>query len=187
MGPAPGSTVNLPRGSLSPHKTSRLPPVAHVQGPTQWQLQRPEGSLAPGPETIWKGLNKPHRADRHGTLPSRVSHQRQGPRPRRTSIQAPRNPVTLCIPRGAPFRPRFRTDEGDDARSSLPEPGGRLHRREGLPGRTQQVPEAQVGLVDCSAQRRADQCRHLGATLTCRRILHLGGGVTMTWTSRHRR
>ena len=28
------------------------------------QLQRPDGSVAAGPPTTWKGLNKPHRADR---------------------------------------------------------------------------------------------------------------------------
>ncbi len=28
------------------------------------QLQRPDGTVAPGPRTTWKGLNKPHRADR---------------------------------------------------------------------------------------------------------------------------
>jgi IS30 family transposase len=28
------------------------------------QLQRPDGSVAAGPSTTWKGLNKPHRADR---------------------------------------------------------------------------------------------------------------------------
>ena len=28
------------------------------------ELKRPDGTAAPGPETSWKGLNKPHRADR---------------------------------------------------------------------------------------------------------------------------
>ena len=28
------------------------------------QLERPDGTAAPGPATTWKGLNKPHRADR---------------------------------------------------------------------------------------------------------------------------
>lgn len=28
------------------------------------QLRRPDGTLAPGPATTWKGLNKPHRGDR---------------------------------------------------------------------------------------------------------------------------
>jgi IS30 family transposase len=28
------------------------------------ELKRPDGTAAPGPETTWKGLNKPHRADR---------------------------------------------------------------------------------------------------------------------------
>src|SRR3712207_9462199 len=28
------------------------------------QLQRPDGAVAAGPPTTWKGLNKPHRADR---------------------------------------------------------------------------------------------------------------------------
>src|SRR4051794_7720256 len=36
----------------------------YVQARLGGQLQRPDGSLAAGPETTWKGLNKPHRADR---------------------------------------------------------------------------------------------------------------------------
>lgn len=28
------------------------------------ELKRPDGTAAPGPPTTWKGLNKPHRADR---------------------------------------------------------------------------------------------------------------------------
>ena len=42
------------------------------------QLQRPDGSVAPGPETRWKGLNKPHRADRRwGTAwsPEQISRR----------------------------------------------------------------------------------------------------------------
>ncbi len=36
----------------------------YVQTRLSGQLQRPDGSVASGPETRWKGLNKPHRADR---------------------------------------------------------------------------------------------------------------------------
>jgi IS30 family transposase len=36
----------------------------YVQTRLGGQLQRPDGSLAAGPDTTWKGLNKPHRADR---------------------------------------------------------------------------------------------------------------------------
>src|SRR3954471_10526216 len=36
----------------------------YVQARLSGQLQRPDGSLAAGPPTTWKGLNKPHRADR---------------------------------------------------------------------------------------------------------------------------
>src|SRR3954464_1238466 len=36
----------------------------YVQTRLSGQLQRPDGSLAAGPATTWKGLNKPHRADR---------------------------------------------------------------------------------------------------------------------------
>jgi IS30 family transposase len=35
-----------------------------VQARLSGQLQRPDGTVAPGPETTWKGINKPHRADR---------------------------------------------------------------------------------------------------------------------------
>ena len=38
--------------------------LEYVQTRLSGQLQRPDGSVAPGPPTIWKGLNKPHRADR---------------------------------------------------------------------------------------------------------------------------
>ncbi len=36
----------------------------YVQARLSGQLQRPDGSMAAGPVTTWKGLNKPHRADR---------------------------------------------------------------------------------------------------------------------------
>ncbi|MDP9434900.1 MAG: helix-turn-helix domain-containing protein, partial [Actinomycetota bacterium] len=36
----------------------------YVQTRLNGQLQRPDGSVAAGPPTRWKGLNKPHRADR---------------------------------------------------------------------------------------------------------------------------
>lgn len=36
----------------------------YVQTRLSGQLQRPDGTVAAGPATIWKGLNKPHRADR---------------------------------------------------------------------------------------------------------------------------
>jgi IS30 family transposase len=36
----------------------------YVQTRLSGQLQRPDGTVAPGPPTTWKGLNKPHRADR---------------------------------------------------------------------------------------------------------------------------
>src|SRR3712207_4724935 len=36
----------------------------YVQTRLSGQLQRPDGTVAAGPPTTWKGLNKPHRADR---------------------------------------------------------------------------------------------------------------------------
>src|SRR3954453_21386052 len=36
----------------------------YVQTRLSGQLQRPDGTVAAGPATTWKGLNKPHRADR---------------------------------------------------------------------------------------------------------------------------
>jgi hypothetical protein len=36
----------------------------YVQARLSGQLQRPDGTIAAGPPTTWKGLNKPHRADR---------------------------------------------------------------------------------------------------------------------------
>jgi IS30 family transposase len=36
----------------------------YVQTRLSGQLQRPDGTVASGPATTWKGLNKPHRADR---------------------------------------------------------------------------------------------------------------------------
>ena len=36
----------------------------YVQTRLSGQLQRPDGTVASGPPTTWKGLNKPHRADR---------------------------------------------------------------------------------------------------------------------------
>src|SRR4051795_5773103 len=50
--PKPAKLVTNPR--LSQYVQTRL----------SGQLQRPDGSLAAGPATTWKGLNKPHRADR---------------------------------------------------------------------------------------------------------------------------
>src|ERR687894_944845 len=38
--------------------------LEYVQTRLSGQLKRPDGSLAAGPVTTWKGLNKPHRADR---------------------------------------------------------------------------------------------------------------------------
>lgn len=49
-------------------KASRLPTNPRLQEYVQvrlsGQLRRPDGTLAPGPVTTWKGLNKPHRGDR---------------------------------------------------------------------------------------------------------------------------
>jgi IS30 family transposase len=50
--PKPAKLVTNPR--LSQYVQTRL----------SGQLQRPDGSLAVGPSTRWKGLNKPHRDDR---------------------------------------------------------------------------------------------------------------------------
>ncbi len=36
----------------------------YVQTRLSGQLQRPDGTVVAGPQTTWKGLNKPHRADR---------------------------------------------------------------------------------------------------------------------------
>jgi len=36
----------------------------YVQARLSGQLQRPDGTVVAGPATMWKGLNKPHRADR---------------------------------------------------------------------------------------------------------------------------
>jgi IS30 family transposase len=36
----------------------------YVQQRLSGELQRPDGTVVSGPETTWKGLNKPHRADR---------------------------------------------------------------------------------------------------------------------------
>ena len=36
----------------------------YVQERLSGELKRPDGTVAPGPPTTWKGLNKPHRADR---------------------------------------------------------------------------------------------------------------------------
>jgi IS30 family transposase len=36
----------------------------YVQARLSGQLQRPDGTVVTGPPTTWKGLNKPHRADR---------------------------------------------------------------------------------------------------------------------------
>jgi IS30 family transposase len=37
---------------------------AYVRERLSGELKRPDGTAAPGPQTTWKGLNKPHRADR---------------------------------------------------------------------------------------------------------------------------
>nr|WP_233517838.1 IS30 family transposase [Geodermatophilus sp. LHW52908] len=48
-----------------PAKLATNPRLQHyVQERLSGQLQRPDGSPAAGPATTWKGLNKPHRADR---------------------------------------------------------------------------------------------------------------------------
>lgn len=43
-------------------RNSRL--QEYVQMRLSGQLQRPDGTVVAGPQTTWKGLNKPHRADR---------------------------------------------------------------------------------------------------------------------------
>jgi hypothetical protein len=43
---------------------TNTPLKEYVQTRLSGQLQRPDGTRAPGPVTTWKGLNKPHRADR---------------------------------------------------------------------------------------------------------------------------
>ena len=40
----------------------------YVQTRLSGQLQRPDGTVAAGPPTTWKGLNKPHRADRRWAM-----------------------------------------------------------------------------------------------------------------------
>jgi len=40
----------------------------YVQQRLSGQLQRPDGTAAAGPQTTWKGLNKPHRADRRWAM-----------------------------------------------------------------------------------------------------------------------
>lgn len=50
----------------------------YVQQRLSGQLQRPDGTLAAGPATTWKGLNKPHRADRRWATawsPEQISHR----------------------------------------------------------------------------------------------------------------
>ena len=50
----------------------------YVQARLSGQLQRPDGRLAGGPVTTWKGLNKPHRADRRWATawsPEQIAHR----------------------------------------------------------------------------------------------------------------
>ena len=48
-----------------PAKLVTNPPLReYVQVRLSGQLHRPDGTIAQGPATSWKGLNKPHRADR---------------------------------------------------------------------------------------------------------------------------
>lgn len=50
----------------------------YVQTRLSGQLQRPDGTVASGPSTRWKGLNKPHRADRRWATawsPEQISHR----------------------------------------------------------------------------------------------------------------
>ena len=50
----------------------------YVQTRLSGQLQRPDGRVASGPSTTWKGLNKPHRADRRWATawsPEQISHR----------------------------------------------------------------------------------------------------------------
>ena len=50
----------------------------YVQTRLSGQLQRPDGTVAPGPPTAWKGLNKPHRADRRWATawsPEQITHR----------------------------------------------------------------------------------------------------------------
>lgn len=42
------------------------------------QIRRPDGTAVPGPATVWKGLNKPHRGDRRWALgwsPEQISQR----------------------------------------------------------------------------------------------------------------
>ncbi len=58
----------------------------YVQTRLSGQLQRPDGTVASGPSTTWKGLNKPHRADRRWATawsPEQISPAPRGPLPRR--------------------------------------------------------------------------------------------------------
>lgn len=50
----------------------------YVQTRLSGHLQRPDGTLAAGPATTWKGLNKPHRADRRWAMawsPEQISRR----------------------------------------------------------------------------------------------------------------
>jgi IS30 family transposase len=50
----------------------------YVQTRLSGQLQRPDGTVVSGPQTAWKGLNKPHRADRRWATawsPEQISHR----------------------------------------------------------------------------------------------------------------
>jgi len=50
----------------------------YVQERLAGQVRRPDGTAVPGPSTVWKGLNKPHRGDRRwaqGWSPEQISHR----------------------------------------------------------------------------------------------------------------
>lgn len=50
----------------------------YVQQRLSGQLQRPDGTVAPGPKTAWKGRNKPHREDRCWATawsPEQIAHR----------------------------------------------------------------------------------------------------------------
>jgi IS30 family transposase len=50
----------------------------YVQERLAGQVRRPDGTPVPGPSTVWKGLNKPHRSDRRwaqGWSPEQIAHR----------------------------------------------------------------------------------------------------------------
>jgi IS30 family transposase len=50
----------------------------YVQERLAGQVRRPDGTPVPGPSVVWKGLNKPHRRDRHwaqGWSPEQIAHR----------------------------------------------------------------------------------------------------------------